>query len=110
MLDQNIKDYIETNITFHPSIAGRARLAAGPITVEVLVVTDYKLSKQFAGDFPRLVEYIAIFFRSVNLRFAQIDKPRIIFRVRPRNSSLCRCRLSCTLTKITGQNLLFVMP
>jgi len=81
-MDQHVIDYIDANVTLHPSIISRARLAAGPVIAEVLVVTDFEFSKQFANEFPRLVEYIAVFFRSINLRYLQITEPRIIFRVR----------------------------
>ena len=80
-LSPNYKDYIETNITLHHSATGRARVAAGPIIVEVLVIADFEFSKRFSHNRSRLMHYIAIFFRTVNLRFAQIDMPRIVFRV-----------------------------
>ena len=75
-------DYVDTNRTLHPSRAGRLLLSQGIITVEVLVVLDNKLSKYFRKNPKLAMDYIAIYFRTVNLRFQSLKSPKVLFKVR----------------------------
>ena len=76
-----IDDYIDLNLTLHYSIKGRSYKPPDYVIVELLVVTDFELTTKFQKNYKSIANYIAVFIRTINLRYGQIENPRIIFRV-----------------------------
>lgn len=50
-------------------------------TVEVLLIIDYAIQNWFGGNVDRIVEYYALFIKSVNSIYALSEDPSINFQV-----------------------------
>ena len=79
---KKIKDYVVSDRKLRQLPQGRGFGTGGPVIVEVLVIFDYSLTREFDGNKKRIMDYVAVFFRAVNLRYKRLGDPYIIFRVR----------------------------